>query len=171
METFYIVGIKRKKNEVLIESTMDYNELNFRNGETTPLEPFQMKISEGSKFFDVIGFQDPFNFAISERVYSLLIEHKITGWKAFEIAIEGLNEKYYGFQILGKCGKLEEPKKSGFYTGIKFDYSSWDRSDFFCPNSTALLFCSEKAMNVLIKNKVTNIEFNDISTFETYSVG
>ncbi|WP_136468603.1 hypothetical protein [Flagellimonas onchidii] len=91
--------------------------------------------------------------------------------KGYEISIKGKNESYYGFQVTGKCGKLNMPKEAGFYTGYKFDYSSWNRLDFFSPNKTMLLFCTEKVQNLFKKHKVTNVELVDISTVQVYSVG
>lgn len=144
METFYDIVIKREAEEALIQSLSDYDQLKLKKAEFTPIEPFKMEITEGSRLYDIVGFQDTANFAISERLYSLLKEHCITGWKGYEISIKGVSEKFYGFQVLGKCGKLELPREVGFYIGYKFDYSSWDRSDFFCPENTALLFVLKK---------------------------
>lgn len=78
-------------------------------------------------------------------------------------------DKLYGLQITGRCGKLIEPKEKGFYIGYKFDKDTWDGSDFFCPEGTALIFCTERAKNILVKNKITNIEFEDITTVRAYS--
>lgn len=171
METFYDVAIKREKDEALIQSLTQYDQVKLKRAEFIPAEPFKMEITEGKKLYDIVGFQDTSNFAISERVHFLLKEHQITGWKGFEISIKGHKERYYGLQILGKCGKLEQPQEEGFYTGYKFEYNSWDKSDLFSPVETVLLFCTEKVRVLLKKNKITNIALTDINKVQAYSTG
>lgn len=171
MDTFYRIGIKREKDEALIQSLIEYDQIKLKRAEFTPIEPFVLEITEGSKLYDIVGFQDTSNFAISERLYNLLQEHHVTGWKGYEINIKGIEEKYYGFQAVGRCGKLEEPKEAGFYTGFKFDYNSWDKSDLFSPDETVLLFCTQRVRNLLKKNKITNVELTDISKIQAYSIG
>lgn len=171
MEAFYDVAIEREDEEALIQSLEEYDEQKLRKGEFTPFGPFEMEITEGKKLYDIVGFQDTSNFAISERLYSLLSKHQITGWRGYEIRIKSVHEKYYGFQVTGRCGKLEEPKEAGFYTGYKFNHCTWDKSDFFSPDNTALLFCTKKVEEILKKNRITNIELIDINTIQNYSIG
>jgi hypothetical protein len=171
METFYRIGIKREKDEALIQSLIEYDQVKLKRARFTPVEPFEMKITEGRKLYDIVGFQDTSNFAISERLYFLLKENHITGWKGYEISIKGVDEKYYGLQVIGRCGELEEPKEAGFYIGFKFDCGSWDKSDLFSPDETVLLFCTKKVRDLLKKNKITNVELTDISKVQAYSVG
>src|SRR5690606_35745584 len=149
MNVFFNIEIKAKSDEARLQSLVEYEQVKLNKAEFTPTEPFEMTLSEGSKLYDIVGFQDTSNFAISERLYSLLNEHYITGWKGYEININGVDEKYYGLQIIGKCGKLEQPKEAGIYTGYKFDYGSWDKSDLFSPDETVLLFCNKKISDLL----------------------
>ncbi|HNU34809.1 MAG TPA: hypothetical protein PKN75_14570 [Bacteroidia bacterium] len=171
MTTFYEIEIERKKNEALIEALHSYDHLSLRRGEFIPPSIFEMRISEGKNLYDIIGFQDISNFAISEKVYNLLISNNITGWRSFDVSIKGVNEKYFGFQVIGRSGRLILPKTKGFYTGYKFDQNTWDNSDFFSPEGTALLFCTQKVRDILQENGVTNIEINDIDVVKVYSVG
>lgn len=171
MNTFYDIGIKREEEEALIQSFIEYDQVRLKKADFTPTEPFEMEVTEGSKLYDIVGFQDTSNFAISEKLYNLLQEHHITGWRGYEIKIQGVEKKYYGFQVVGRCGKLERPKEAGFYTGLKFDYYSWDKSDFFSPDETVRLFCTQKVRDLLKKNKITNVELSDISKVQAYSIG
>ncbi|TAF58354.1 MAG: hypothetical protein EAZ58_14430 [Flavobacterium sp.] len=109
LQKFYDVMIQRKRGEALIKSLIDYDQYELRKAIYTPSEPFEMKVDEGRKLYDIVGFQDTSNFAISERLYNILQEYQITGWKGYEIKIEGITDKYYGFQVVGKCGKLDRP--------------------------------------------------------------
>ncbi len=142
-----------------------------RKAKLIPQEPFEMEISEGKILYDIIGYQDTSNFAISKRLYDLLKENEITGWRAYEVSIKGQSNSYYGFQITGRCSKLDIPNEAGFYTGYKFDSSTWDKSDFFSPDETMLLFCTEKVQKLFKKYKITNAELVDINAVQAYSVG
>ena len=170
METFYDVGIERKKGEALIESLEPYDEWKLRKGEFTPTAVFKTKISEGKKLYDIVGFQDTSNFAISAKLYELLNHHHITGWKCYPVSINGIKDTYYGFQVTGKCGQLEKALSTGFSIGYRFDEFSWDTSDFFSPGNTALLFCTTKVRDLINKNKITNIELTDINTVRHFSI-
>ncbi|REA63525.1 hypothetical protein DSL64_03515 [Dyadobacter luteus] len=171
MDAFFNIGIKRETDEALIQSLIEYDQIKLNQAEFIPVEPFEMEITEGNKLYDVVGFQDTSNFAISERFYSLLKEHLISGWKGYQISISGISEKYYGLQVTGRCGKLEQPKEAGFYKGYKFDYATWDKSNLFSPDETVLLFCTKKVRDLLKKNKITNLDVTDISKIHAYSVG
>ncbi len=171
MDTFYDIAIKMEKDEALIESLIEYDQLRLQKSEFTPPEPFRMRISEGHILYDIVGFQDTSNFAVSARVYSLLKEHNVTGWKAYRISIEGIDEEYYGLQIVGRCGKLEQPKDPGFYKGYKYAFDTWDESDLFSPYGTVLLFCTKRVKDLFKKYKISNVILTDISEVQTYSVG
>ena len=171
MEAFYDFGIERKKDEALIESFVEYDQQKIMKAELTPQEPFEMEISEGKRLYDIVGYQDTSNFAISKRLYDLLQDEKITGWKGYRVMVKERNDSYYGFQVTGKCGKLNMPKEAGFYTGYKFDYNTWDKSDFFSPVETALLFCTERVQDLFKKHRITNAKLVDINTVQAYSVG
>jgi hypothetical protein len=93
MQKFHNILIKRQKGEALLKGLMDYYEKILFKAIYTPSEPFEMKVDEGRKLYDIVGFQDTSNFAISERLYNILHEHQITGWKGYEIKIEGITEK------------------------------------------------------------------------------
>jgi hypothetical protein len=171
MNTFYNFQWAQRRNEILFESMKDYDEKSLFLGNVTKEIPFLVRINVGNKFYDIAHFQDPFNFAISERVYNLLIASGLTGWSCYEIRIVGRTEKYFGFQVTGRCGELEKPKEAGFYKGYKFDYNTWDGSDFFSPENTLLLFCSESAKRFFDLNNITNTDLINIKHVHAYSVG
>lgn len=171
MDTFYSFQWAQKRSEILVESTKEYDDQALMRGDSILEEPFSVRVSEGKKFYDIAHLQDPFNFAVSERVYNLLKESGLTGWSSYEMTIEGRSEKYYGFQVKGRCGELDTPKEAGFYTGYKFDYDTWDGSDFFSPKDTLLIFCSENVKQFFETNKITNVELMNINAVKAYSVG
>jgi hypothetical protein len=171
MENIYYVEIQRKRNEALIESFVDYDYIELFKGGFTPKETFLMEITEGKTLYDMVGFQDTSNFAISEKFLNLLKKNQISGWKAYEIEIKNSNQKYYGIQIIGRCGKLITPSERGPYVGLKFDFNSWDKSDLFSPDGTTVCLCNQKVCDIIKRNGITNIMFSDITTFESYSLG
>jgi hypothetical protein len=169
MEKFYSFQWAQKKSEILVESLYDYNDQDLMLGKLTIRKPFEVKISEGKKLYDIVHFQDPFNFAISERVHRLLKDAEITGWNSYDLDIKGRKEKYYGFQVLGRCGELIRPKEAGFVKGYEFEYKTWDESDLFCPKNTLLVFCTSRVTQLLTTNQITNVELAEISTIQWYS--
>lgn len=168
---FFRIGIKRKKDEVLLKSLNAYNHTELKLGVYTPEEPFKMRISEGKKFYDVLGFQDTSNFAVSHKLYYILKSNNVSGIKFYKILIENVDEIYYGLQIIGRCGKIKQPKEVGFYKGLKFQFDTWDKSDVFCPEETVLFLCNQKLKNLLKQNKITNIDIEDLSEIQGYSFG
>ncbi|MDT0648160.1 hypothetical protein RM545_15805 [Zunongwangia sp. F260] len=85
MKRFFELQFGMKRNEVFIETLNDYPDQLLKIGEFTPKEPFTMKRSEGKIFFDVIRFQDVFNFVISSRLYNILREEKIQAGMHIEL--------------------------------------------------------------------------------------
>lgn len=167
----YDFAIERVKGEALVRCVEPYDEQKIRKGDLLPREPFYLELSEGELFSDVLGYQDTCNFAISERLYDLLVEHEILGWRGYEVNIKDRIEKYYGFQVLGRCDKIITPDEPGFYVGYKFNHETWDGSDFFSPDESMLLFCTEKVRGLLADNGITNAELVDIDKVEGYSFG
>lgn len=171
IQNFFELQFKMKNKEVFIESLTDYPDQFLKIGKYTPSEPFKMKVSEGKKFFDIIRFQDVFNFAISEKLFNLLKKEDLTGWKAYRIEIiEEVDRVYYGFQVTGYSGSIVKPKEKGFVLGQEFDYNTWDGSDFFCPEGTMLTFCSEKVKDLFTMHKITNVELKHIETVKWYNL-
>lgn len=169
MEKFYEISFAQKRSEVFLDFLSDVVEQDLLLGKYVPSEPLKTKVSEGKNYYDIVRFQDPFNFAISEKVLNLLNNNSISGWSIFEILIADARSSYYGFQVTGKCGELKRPKKPGFVVGCEFEYSTWDETDVFAPQNTASVFCTQKVKDIFEHNKVTNIELEDITTVEWYS--
>lgn len=170
-QSFFEFEFPQKSDELFIKSVLTYDEQSLKIGKFVPGEIMEFKISEGSNWYDLVRFQDPFNFAISERLYNLLKDNHITGWNGYKISITGTKKTYYGFQVLGRCGPIKRPAQRGFYTGTTFDIDSWDGSDFFCPECTLHVFCTKKVSDLFKINHITNIQLIDITKVESYSIG
>jgi hypothetical protein len=169
MSKFYSFQWAQEEKEVLIESLSTYDDKDLMLGSLEPINPLEVKISEGKKLYDIVHFQDPFNFSFSEKVHDILTKNGFTGWKSYKIVIKNVDRKYYGFQVTGRSGPLIRPSEPGFVKGYKFAHETWDGSDFFCPMGTLNIFCTEKVKQILTLNKITNLELEDISDIEWYS--
>ncbi len=171
MTKFYVLSNALKRSAIRVKSIREYNEVNLFLGKEKLTEPFEMEVDEGKKFYDWIDFQDTSNHLISNKFYDLLKSNSISGWQAFEVDIKSIELVYHGFQVLGKSGKLIKPKEKGFYTGMKFDIDSWDGSDIFSPEGTTFTICTQKVVNIIKKNKLTNIDYESVDEIELYSIG
>ncbi|MBX7155002.1 MAG: hypothetical protein K1X91_08550 [Bacteriodetes bacterium] len=171
MEKFYTINSSGKTDEVFIESYFVYDEYGTHKAKVGVTAPTEFFKSEGKSLYDLVRFQDVSNFAISERLYSTLIENNITGWTAYKINIAGVKQRYFAFQVTGRCGKIIYPKESGFFLGYNFDLGSWDKSDIFSPEGNSSTFCTKRVRDIILKGNFTNIELRDIKNIEVYSLG
>ncbi len=168
---FFSLHSGQKKNEIILHATFTDDSFKVSSGEIEYSKPLFTNIKLGNKLYDVLFFDDGVNMVISERLFRLLKNNNITGWKTYPVSINNVKNKYYGFQIIGKSDKLIEPRDEGFYKGYKFDVNTWDGSDFFSPNDTNLRFITEKLKVLLENNEVTNIDIDNIKDIEAYSFG
>ena len=122
-------------------------------------------VYEGKKLFDIIQFADSTcNFAISKKLKKVLDEGNISGWDCFPIEIEGIQEVYYAFVNTSKAGEiLNLNDVINYLTEYReFDISTWNGSSIFYLDKTTLNVCTEEVMNLILKEKITNIEFNSL---------
>jgi hypothetical protein len=138
-------------------------------GKTKIVDTFPVKIDEGKKFYDILRLQDVFNFSVSDRIHSALLAAGITGWRSYPLAIDGQMEKYWGIQITGRAGPHHHPVEIGFTTGLNFDHSTWDGSDFFLMEGTYFTMVSERLHGLLLKLKATNLKLIEASKVEWYN--
>jgi hypothetical protein len=166
---FFVLSNFNKRGAIRIEPILPYDINGLPVGVANPPEaPLRAIISEGKRLYDLLGFQDVFNWAISKKFHDLLIDSGLTGWQSYEIDIDGIETQYFGFQCIGKSGPILTSGKKGVVEVMNFDISTWEGSDFFVPHGTLFVICTEKAKNILIKNKVSNISFRETRTLEIY---
>ena len=129
----------------------------------------------GKKFFDFNTVSPALNL-ISERVFNMLMENNITGWKGIPAVIYKHEDlKYYLLTITGRCGPIDKSKTivvdsttfipgktTRMYQGLFFSEDSWDGSDMFVSEYVNYTFITEKVKNLFKKNKVTNIIITNI---------
>lgn len=152
---FYILKSNSNHRELFVEAIQEYDQLGLKIGSFNP-DFLEVTKSQGDYIYDIVRLQDPFNFLISNRLHHRLQDESLTGWKMYKVKTKDLPDGYVGFQCIGKCGPPPRPKKAGFVEGFHFDESTWDGSDFFTPETTAMIICTEKAKSVLMEFNISN---------------
>ncbi|WP_029038040.1 hypothetical protein [Salinimicrobium xinjiangense] len=168
-ENFYCINFSSGNKDLRLETLIEYDDQKLLTGEYTP-DLLQLKWSEGRRVTDIIRLQDIFNFLISNGLKADFEKEELTGWRTYPVEFEGLEDDYFGFQCLGKCGKIIPPKNTGFTIGLSFDKQTWDGSDFFLPAESLGILCTEKAYRVLEKRKIKNIKIEDIDSHRWYGI-
>jgi hypothetical protein len=166
---FYCNHDAQKNSAIRFKSIQPYDEIGLKTGDFTVVESFPVKVDEGKKFYDILWLQDVFNFSISNRIHSALIQAGITGWRSYPLQIDGRDQEYWGIQVIGKAGSPIRPVEIGFTIGLNFDPSTWDGSDMFLMQGTYFTLFSERLHDLLVKLKTTNLKLEETSTMEWYS--
>jgi hypothetical protein len=158
--TFYMLDGAYKENAITIQSEVSYNTIKIFNGSNSEKIISNFRIEDGNELNDIVQFADSSNFAISEKLKSILEINQITGWSCFPIKINGINEKYYAFQNLSKAGKILNLDEINNYTTKHriFDLKTWDGSDIFNLDNTLINVISSKVKEILELSKITNAE-------------
>ena len=137
------------------------------------------------KLFDLLdtGYQNL--YLISEKLKDLLFNNNITGWKTYPIELYDkkgkIIEGYYGFSVIGVCGKIDYSKSSvieksifpggpisKYYVGEYIGFDKWDGSDFFIPEEHHRIKCTKKVVSIISDEKITHIRFEQLSKIETW---
>ncbi len=153
----------------------DYSEISF---------PVIFKQEYGKKLRDILDTGWPSLYLISKRMYSVMCDNNLTGWKTFDIKVFDKNEKeisgYSGLSITGRCGAVsydncEVVEKrfvprgpiSKYYKGLYVGLDTWDGTDFFIPKNSRWIIVSKRAAEILEKGKFSNIELRNLIEIET----
>jgi hypothetical protein len=165
---FFVLMNFNKRGAIRIEPILPYDVNGLSVGANPPEVPLRATISEGKRLYDILGFQDVFNWAMSKKFNDVLLDSGLTGWQSYEMDINGVEEQYFGFQCIGKSGPILKTGKKGFVKGMDFDISTWDGSDFFVPEGTLFIVCTETAKTAIEKSKISNILMESTKGFELY---
>lgn len=157
---FYRFRSEHKKGVYRIQPIEEYDTLDFLGIECPLIENNKFTIKMGTKVFDILPFNDSSNFSISKRVKDLLEQNQIKGWSCFPIVINGINGEYFAFQNLSKAGPITNLEAVNNYEteNYEFDVNTWNGSDIFHLEDTAINVCTRKVKEILEKAKITNLE-------------
>lgn len=146
--------------------------------------PVIFKQEYGKKLEDVLDTGWPSLFLISDKMKATLERNALTGWQTFEVKV--LDKKgqeiqdYHGLSITGRCGKIDYSKSEiiekrlvpnaplgKYYKGLHVGLDKWDDNDFFLPEKYFGIIITNRAAEVLKKNKLTNIRLENLGEIET----
>ncbi len=134
-------------------------------GEWIPDEPLKTYWSMGRAEPDEISRGCGVSwFYLNSRVQQLFRDHNLTGWSTYPMVLHNkagkVCEGYAGLCVTGRCGAIDKQrsklapgetsnKQFPLRVGIYFEESSWDGSDFCCPEGVnAYMFVTEKVRNL-----------------------
>ena len=174
----HAIGLKTDENGTndrmkLIEG--NYAGINF---------PVTFKQEYGKKWADILDTGWPSLYLISDRVKRILEENKLTRRQTFSIKLYDKKDNeilgYHGFSVTGKSAQKDYSKSviiekqyaqnapiCKFYKGFHIDLESWDKMDFFIPETTIHIIITKKTAEILKKNKITNLCIESIDEYET----
>lgn len=146
--------------------------------------PVIFKQAYGKKLEDVLDTGWASLFLISDKMKAVLEENALTGWKTF--AVKVLDKKsqeikgYHGLSILGRGGQIDFSKSEiiekrlvpngsavQYYKGFHVGLDHWDGKDFFLPEKYFGIIITQKTVDVLKKNILTNTRIENLAEIET----
>ena len=155
-----------KRSAIEIEAQVDYDYVELTRGSSTIEENNVFDIYKGKKAFDAIRYCDSVQWVFSEKVKTILEENNVSGIVFYPIVINKLREKYFGYYVSGKAGKItntDDMDMPPMFEPIKFNINEWDGSDIFCFENSGAKYMTERIKNILEQNKVTNIIFKEVN--------
>ena len=171
------VNLKRDVNK-------DFQEWDLVKGNYAEIDfPVVFKQDYGKKLTDILGTGWPSLYLISDRLKKILEDNELTGWKTFPITVYDKKKNevlgYHGFSVTGRCGSINYEKAEicerqsvptgpfyKVYKGLYVGLDKWDRSDFFIRDESMCFIVTNKAAEILQKNKVTNLVLENLSNVE-----
>lgn len=118
-------------------------------------------------------------FFLSPKIQRLFADHHLTGWSTYPLELRNkyhqICSEYKGFCITGRSGPIDKEKGNlslgespddsfARRTGIFFEKSSWDGSDFFCPaGNNAYMFVTEQVVDIFAEHRIGGFEFAPLS--------
>ena len=145
--------------------------------------PVVFKQEYGNKLHDILDTGWASLYLISDKMKAALEENDLTGWKVFVVKVLDKQDReingYHGLSITGRCGKINYNKSEivekrlvpngplvKYYKGLHIGLEEWDGTDFFLPEKTLWIIVTKTAAEALIKNKLTNIKFENLPEIE-----
>lgn len=134
-------------------------------------ENVTFKVAIGKKNYDVIRLFESGEYFFSQKFIDVLSQFMNMSDKCYPIKVDGAEEQYYVIYNLDKYPYINEEKASfdkepSFYCGKEIT------APLFGINDTRCFVVTEEVKNALIKNKISNIYFEEsfLCTKEEYKV-
>jgi hypothetical protein len=193
IEKFYILSSKLSSSTFQVHATgfdrkLDDNDLAVQwcliLGDYSQISlPVIFKHKYGKKLEDMLDTGWPSLYLISDKLKTVLEDNELTGWKTFAVQIfdkkGGRIQGFHGLSITGRCGEIDYNKSTiieknviengptgKYYKGLHVGLDKWDGSDFFLPAKYFGIILTDKAAQILKKNKLTNIRLENLAEVE-----
>jgi hypothetical protein len=164
----------------LADLKVDYHKL-IKGDYTGVGFPIIFKQKYGNKLLDIIDTGCAGLFLISDKLKEVLENNRLTGWKTFSVEIHDTRNNhisgYHGLSVTGRCESTSFEQSEiiekqlvatgpvrKYYKGISIN--RWDGADFFSPEKKYQTFVSQKASDLLKKNKITNLQLENTVEYE-----
>ena len=151
---FYKISRSMISGEKEIKAVMPYDSYAVFKNPALLADNNKFTVAKGRNTYDVVPYQDVFNFAISEKLKIALEQNGITGWLCYPIIIDGIEGNYFGFWVTGKGGKVTKFDKDGaipMFKPLKWDQAAWDGSDIFNIEDTGIKACTPRAAEIFLQ--------------------
>lgn len=142
----------------------------------------------GRMLEDVLDTGWPGLFLISDSLKNILVDNDLTGWQTFETKILDKQQVeiggYCGLSVIGRCGEIDYNKSEikerrrkpttpivKYHKGLYVGLDKWDGSDFFLPLKSHAPIVTKRVVDILMKNKITNVRFTNLSDIEIPDYG
>jgi hypothetical protein len=151
-------------------------------GKLTPLKPIQVRLYKNGMRLDYHSFVE--TRLLSKNILDVLSRNNIKGWSTYPITLLDKKkqpiEGYVGLVVTGKCGPTLKEKRErktkydaeidniySVYVGFYFDPITWDGSDIFSPEGTAVIIVTEKVKTAFEQAGITNVTFTPLTEVES----
>lgn len=183
-DIFYHMSVSVKRSVGVVSSKEEFDAVALFSGEYLPEQPIVYKHVMGGKPKDILATTSVFPFIVSQRFISVLIEHQVTGWTTFPVTVYSKDNQwlpgYEGFAVTGRSGPIDDTKcrieyrtsqynpeyhyKTGI--GLYFDLDTWDGSDIFNPQDTAIVIVVERVKALLERAEFKELLFTHVTDYE-----
>lgn len=178
---FYVISDKFTRGALTLIPNLNADFYKVFRSEFIPEYVVECIPSLGSKTFDFLNSGYAGLNLVSKKTIQIFESNAISGWRSLPVRVKGYEGfDYYILTITGRCSAIDYGKSEPFIKapftpagspleakrGLYFDLNSWDGSDVFTPEKSMFTFVTEEVKKLLIKNKVTNITFENITQFE-----
>ncbi len=120
------------------------------------------KVSAGKKNYDIIRLFESGRLFFSQKFIDVVSQYMDMSEKCYPIKIEGIEEQYYVIYNLDHYSFINRSKASATFDKEPCFYCGKEiKTPLFSITNTLLFVVSEELKNALIKNKISNIEFEE----------
>jgi hypothetical protein len=165
-----------------LEIPRPWSSIDLHRGKFRPTEPLAMRHNLGGPLRDVVitGYAVP--NVVSQAFVEALTSAGCSGWSLFPVTVYDKQRvpagAFHGFQVVGECGPIDWRKSQpvpvrlpgGVFPRLKgmyFTDGTWDGSDVFGPTENGFVFMTERAVSVLKRSRISNMDAEPIEDVTT----